>query len=177
MALSKSAIAGQAAYKWGAASLFTATGIILLALGFEYIGGHTPCELCLQQRYSYYIGIPALFAALLFVGVERHRFAFVLFLLTALAFFANAVLGAYHAGIEWGFWPGPAICASGGLQPLATGGSGVLQSLASPSGPSCGLATWRLLGLSFAGWNVVVCLFLTISCLKAAFASSGIRHS
>ncbi|MEO0809293.1 MAG: disulfide bond formation protein B, partial [Pseudomonadota bacterium] len=68
MALSTSAIARQAAYKWGAASLFASLGTILLALGFEHIGGHEPCQLCLQQRYAYYLAIPALFLALVFVG-------------------------------------------------------------------------------------------------------------
>ncbi len=176
MAMSTSAITAQAAYKWGATSLFTATGIILLALGFEHIGGYAPCELCLQQRYSYYIGIPILFIALLFVGMEKHGAALTLFLLTSLLFLANAGLGAYHSGVEWGLWEGPSTCAGSGLQALTTGGDGLLQSLGSPSGPSCGLATWRLFGLSFAGWNVVVCLALTMGCFKAAFASLEMRQ-
>jgi len=173
MARSTSAIAGQAAYNWGGAALFAAAAVIMMALGFEYLGGYEPCQLCLQQRYAYYVGIPVLFIALMLIGLELHKAATVLFFLIGMAFLANAGFGVYHAGVEWNFWDGPATCDAGALKPLATGGKGVLNSLSEPpSGPSCGVATWRLLGLSFAGWNAVVCVALTIACIKAAFASS-----
>lgn len=32
--------------------------VIGSALGFQYIGGYIPCELCLLQRQPYYYGIP-----------------------------------------------------------------------------------------------------------------------
>ncbi|MEM7748487.1 MAG: disulfide bond formation protein B [Pseudomonadota bacterium] len=171
MVQSTSRISGQDAYKWGAASLFAATAIILAALGFEHIGGYEPCALCLQQRYAYYLGIPVLFVALFLISLEQHRAAMILFFLVAIAFLANAGLGVYHSGVEWKFWEGPATCDNTALQPLGSGGS-LTQSLSGKSFASCGDATWRFLGLSFAGWNVVVCIALTIGCLKAAFASS-----
>jgi disulfide bond formation protein DsbB len=177
MAQSVSAIASQAAYKWGAAALFAAAAIILAALGFEHIGGYEPCTLCLQQRYAYYAGIPALFVALLLLSLEYYKAATVIFFLTALAFLANAGLGVYHAGVEWKFWEGPATCDTQGLQPLTSGGQGVLGTLGKKTFASCGDATWRLLGLSFAGWNVVICVALTIACLKAAFASSEVEST
>jgi disulfide bond formation protein DsbB len=37
----------------------------------------------------------------------------------------------------------------------------------------CDEATWRLFGLSFAGWNVLICLALFALCLQAAFAASA----
>ncbi len=172
MARPTSAIAGQTAYQWGGAVLFAAGIVIAMALGFEHLGGYEPCRLCLQQRYAYYAAIPVLFTALLLIGLEHHKQAAGLFLLTALAFLANAGLGTYHAGIEWQFWPGPSTCDSGTLKPLVPQGKSLLQSLDQPTGPSCGDAQWRFLGLSFAGWNVVACVALTIGCLKAAFASS-----
>ena len=171
MVQSTSKISSTASYKWGAVSLFIATGIILAALGFEHIGGYDPCPLCLQQRYAYYAGIPVLFIALLLISLEQHRVAMVLFFLVAIAFLANAGLGVYHSGVEWKFWEGPATCDNTVLKPLGGGGS-LTQSLTGKSFASCGDATWRFLGLSFAGWNVVVCIALTIACLKAAFASS-----
>lgn len=170
MAQSTTAIAKQEAYQWGAASLFAAAAIILAALGFEHIGGYDPCALCLQQRYAYYIGIPMLFVALLLVSLEQHNLATMLFSLTAVAFLLNAGLGVYHAGVEWKFWEGPATCDTQALKPLATGAQNLLKDLSGTTFASCGDATWRLLGLSFAGWNVVVCVALTIGSLKAAFA-------
>ena len=172
MVQSTSKISGQDAYKWGAASLFAAVAIILTALGFEHIGGYEPCTLCLQQRYAYYVGIPILFIALLLISLEQHRTAMFLFFLVAIAFLANAGLGVYHSGVEWKFWAGPATCDNTAIQSLG-GGVSLTKSLAGKSFASCGDATWRFLGLSFAGWNIVVCIALAIGCLKAAFASSG----
>ena len=171
MVQSTSKISGQDAYKWGAASLVAAVAIILAALGFEHIGGYEPCTLCLQQRYAYYVGIPILFIALLLIGLEHHRTVMFLFFLVAIAFLANAGLGVYHSGVEWKFWAGPATCDNTTIQSLG-GGVSLTKSLAGKSFASCGDATWRFLGLSFAGWNVVICIALTIGCLKAAFASS-----
>ena len=37
---------------------------ILGALAFQFIGGLYPCELCLTQRWPYYIGLPLLALAL-----------------------------------------------------------------------------------------------------------------
>ncbi|MGI9425260.1 MAG: disulfide bond formation protein B [Hyphomicrobiaceae bacterium] len=175
MAQSTSSISAQAAYQWGAASLFAAAVIILLALAFEHVGGYEPCPLCLQQRYAYYAGIPALFISLILISLEQHRTATILFFLTAIGFLLNSGLGTYHAGVEWKFWEGPATCDTNVLKPLAPGGSGLLHDLSTKSFASCGDATWRFLGLSFAGWNVLICIALTIGCLKAAFAAGESR--
>ena len=172
MAQSTSAIAGQTAYQWGAACLFAAAAVILAALGFEHIGGYDACVLCLQQRYAYYVGIPLLFIALLLLSLEQTHAALVIFGITALAFLLNSGLGAYHAGVEWKFWAGPSTCDAQALQPLTSGGGGLINDISGKTFASCGEATWRFLGLSFAGWNVVVSIALAIGCLKAAFASS-----
>lgn len=176
MAQATAMISGQPAYKWGAASLFAATAIILLALGFEHIGGYDPCALCLQQRYAYYAGIPVLFIALLMISLEQHRAAMALFFLAAIGFLLNAGLGTYHSGVEWELWKGPSTCDAQALKPLAATTKGVLGEIGSKTYASCTAAPWRFLGLSFAGWNVVVCVALTIGCLKAAFASSETVH-
>ena len=100
------------AYRTGALVLFAAVAVILVALGFQYIGGYAPCPLCLQQRYAYYAGIPLLFLALVLVAADRRALAAVLFLAVAAGFLANAGLGVYHAGVEWKFWAGPDTCGA-----------------------------------------------------------------
>ena len=37
----------------------------------------------------------------------------------AFLFLGSAVFGAYHAGVEWGFWPGPAGCTGSAAQKAA----------------------------------------------------------
>jgi disulfide bond formation protein DsbB len=163
----------QSPYGLGGAALLLATAVILVALAFEHIGGYVPCPLCLQQRYAYYAGIPALAGALYLVFAGRSGPAAAVFAAVGLAFLANAGLGTYQAGAEWGFCAPPATCAAlGELRELKIGEGG-LDAI--PAG--CGVATWRLLGLSFAGWNVAVSLLLAAAAAAAALdAATGTRE-
>ena len=140
-----------------AASLAT----ILAALAFEHIGGYQPCPLCLMQRDPHYVGIllALLGAAAAWWGAPRWT--------TALAFagFAGLMgygtgLAVYHSGVEWSWWEGPSLCAAAGASPTDSAAMlGMLRGGAVP--PSCTEAVWRLLGLSFAGWNALISAALT----------------
>ena len=152
-------------YRLGAAALLIAIAVILAALAFEHIGGYQPCPLCLTERYAYYVSIPVLFIALIAVAGGHSNWAASGFSLVALAFLINAGLAGYHAGAEWGFWPGPSTC-SGSAQPL--GGGNLLKDLATVRVARCDQATWWFLGLSFAAWNVVVSAILWITSMRAA---------
>jgi disulfide bond formation protein DsbB len=141
--------------------------VILSALGFQHIGGYIPCALCLLQRWPYYIGIPiaglALLSSILNLppAVTRSLFA-----LSAIVMLVGAGMGVYHAGVEWKFWEGPATCATS-VDAIAKDTGNLLNDLSTQHGPSCTDATLRVLGLSFAGWNVIVSLVL------AAIAAQG----
>jgi disulfide bond formation protein DsbB len=156
------------AYRTGALVLFAAALVIAGALAFEHLGGLAPCPLCLQQRYAYYAGVPALFLALVLTAADRPRLAAVLFGLVAAAFLANAGLGAYHAGVEWKLWAGPETCAATGARPLGSGKGGVLDSLSATRVVRCDEAPWQFLGLSLAGWNVIASLLLAAGAASAA---------
>ena len=162
---------GTEAYRAGAAMLFLATMTILAALGFEHIGSYVPCPLCLQQRYAYYAGVPLLFTALVVLSTEHKPWAALIFLAVGLFFLANAGLGVYQAGAEWKFWPGPTTCAT--VQPITGSAGDLLKRLETTATVSCDEASWRLAGLSFAGWNAVVSLLLCVGCHKAAFAAAA----
>jgi len=151
--------------------LLVALAVILTALGFEHLGGYLPCPLCLQQRYSYYAAIPTLLLDLALLSVGRTGVASALFALVALAFFANAALGIYQAGAEWKFWPGPETC--GGSQPLSQGAGGLFKDLANTRVIRCDEASWRFLGLSFAGWNVIASILLAVGASCAGAKARG----
>lgn len=168
--LSKTYTEKNPAYAAGWAMLFLATAVIGTALAFEHLGGYVACPLCLQERWAYYSGIPALCIALVLLSVGRPNIAATIFLLVALAFLANAGLGAYHSGVEWKFWPGPATC-SGATQPFGTGSGGLLKDLASTRVIRCDEAPWHFAGLSLAGWNTVMSLLLAITATYAALRS------
>jgi disulfide bond formation protein DsbB len=151
------------------ALLALAATAILAALGFEVIGGYQPCALCLMQRTPYYLGIPLAAAIAIAAWMGAHRSLLILgFGIVTALFLYNAGLAAYHAGVEWRFWEGPASCApSVGVGSAAD----MLNQLQNSHAPSCTDATWRLVGLSFAGWNVL------ISAAIASLALLGIRAS
>ncbi len=155
------------AYRIGGTALVIAAGVILAALAFEYIGGYAPCPLCLMQRWAYYAAIPVLFLAMA-LSAESPRVAAFLYLAVALAFLANAGLGVYHAGVEWKFWPGPETCAVAAATPPSA--AELLSGMEDPV-VACDEAAWRLFGLSFAGWNVVISVMLMTLGLRAALAA------
>ena len=146
--------------------LVVATATILTALAFEHLGGYAPCPLCLEERYAYYFAVPASALALFLARDDRTGIARILLLLIALAFLANMAAGIFHAGVEWKWWPGPGECS--GAFELQWGQGGVIDTPII----RCDEASWRFLGLSFAGWNAMVSAFLA---LVAAYGASQRR--
>jgi disulfide bond formation protein DsbB len=137
---------------------------ILLAHIFERFG-YAPCPLCLQERYAYYFGVLALIAAFFVARAESFTLTRIVLVLVALAFLINAGVGVYHSGIEWKWWEGPASC-SGGVT-VEWGEGGVASAIERATVVNCSDASWRMAGLSFAGWNAV------ISALLAGIAAYG----
>jgi disulfide bond formation protein DsbB len=134
---------------------------------FQLVLDIRPCPLCLEQRYAYYLAIPLGALTALAAGRHAPRTAVGAGLaILAVAALGNAVLGTYHAGVEWGFWQGPTDC-TGPIGDLGSAGS-LLQRLDTVKVIRCDEVQWRFLGLSLAGYNVL------ISLLMAAIAASGI---
>jgi disulfide bond formation protein DsbB len=132
---------------------------ILGAYFFEYVVKLAPCPLCLEQRIPYYVAIPLALVVLVAAVAKAPRWALLAGLaVIAAAMLWNAGLGTYHAGIEWKWWAGPQGC-SGPLSDLGAGGN-LLQQLESINVVRCDEAAWRFLGLSLAGWNVLISLGL-----------------
>jgi len=121
------------------------------ALVFEHVMKYEPCELCYMQRKAWYF--LASFGLLLtfFASKGHDRFIRWGLLLVGLIMLGEAGLAAWHAGIEWKWWPGPASCTGVGNL------TGALPDL-SRRVVLCDEAPVRFLGLSFAGWNVIVSL-------------------
>ena len=136
---------------------FAAAATIVGALVFEHVFGLAPCPLCLRQRLPYYAAIPVAAAAAA-LPVRWTRLALVVL---TLLFLVSAGLGLHHAGVEWGWWAGPSDCA--GAPGPAPGGMGdFLNQLQRTRVVSCTDAAWRFLGLSLAGWNVLISLGLAL---------------
>jgi len=141
---------------------------------FQYVLGFPPCPLCLEQREAYYVSVPL--AALLWLGSQHGASPKVLvagFAVIAAIMLWNSGLAAYHAGVEWKFWAGPQDCSG----PIDNFGStqNLLKSLGNISIVRCDQAAWRLLGLSLAGWDVLVSLALAVIAAWGGYAAFARR--
>ena len=135
------------------------------AWGFQIFGGIAPCALCLEQRVPYYAAIPLAIVALL-LAPRAPVLARALLVLAAAAMAYGAGLGVYHAGAEWAYWPGPNTC--GGAQQEVRDASSLLSAIEETHLVTCTQDTGRVLGLSFAGWNVVAASLCVILLLFGA---------
>lgn len=158
----------------GVAIAVVAAATVGGALVFEHGFGYVPCMLCLWERWPYYLGAPlALLAGLL--ALRGHAASKLLFVALALLFFGGAVLGAYHAGVEWGFWPGPTSCAGANAAPTSAGG--LLAQMKTTRIVPCDRAAWRFLGLSLAGYNALIALGLAaVAALATRRLGRGAPH-
>ncbi len=128
---------------------------ILGALGSQFIGGLVPCELCLEQRMAYYWGLPILAVTLVLWNRLPLAVWYIAIAVAGAIFAWGAYMGAYHAGVEWGFWPGPTACTGTG--------SGVLDfsqlsDINATRVVPCDAVQFRFLGISLAGYNALVSL-------------------
>jgi disulfide bond formation protein DsbB len=126
---------------------------------FQLVLDIRPCPLCLEQRYAYYLVVPLGALIALAAARDAPRAALVAGLaIVALATLGNAGLATYHAGVEWGFWKGPTEC-SGPVGNLGSAGN-LLERLDSVKVVRCDEVQWRFLGLSLAGYNVLISLLM-----------------
>lgn len=142
---------------------------ILGAWYFQYVLKYPPCPLCLEERLPYHVVIPLSLLLAIAAIVRAPRALIVVgFVAIIAAMLLSAALGAYHAGVEWGWWPGPTDC-SGPMTDFTTNGP-LLKQLQSIHVVRCDEAAWRFLGLSLAGYNVLISLAL------AAIAAFGLTR-
>ena len=146
---------------WPVLALAASAAMLATAHAFERFGGYAPCLLCLKQREVYWVAGGIALAGLLLNRTPLRRASGTwTALLLAVTFAFGAGLAAYHAGVEWKWWPGPGACAGAGASVADLDMSGLLDGTLRVRPPACDEAAWRLLGLSMAGWNVLISLGL-----------------
>ncbi|WP_299731275.1 disulfide bond formation protein B [uncultured Tateyamaria sp.] len=125
--------------------------LLLGAFAFQHLGGLAPCKMCIWQRYPHVAAI-ALGAIALLIPLP------VLLALGALAALATAGVGAYHVGVEQGWWEGPSSCSSGAIDNLDP--DALFDQIMAAPLVRCDEIAWQFSGLSMAGWNMVISLVL-----------------
>ncbi|MCK0151116.1 disulfide bond formation protein B [Marivita sp. S6314] len=133
--------------------------LMLGAFGFQHLGGLPPCKMCIWQRYPHVIAIA--------IGAIALRFGnAALAWLGALAAFATAAIGAFHTGVERGWWEGPTSCSSQPIGGLST--DELFDQIMSAPVVRCDEVPWDFIGLSMASWNMLISLALMAIWIAAA---------
>lgn len=133
---------------------WTAAGVatlgIVIALISQYGFGWEPCQLCLWQRYPYYVGL-GLAAPALFWGVERRW----LFAAAGLVFAIGAAIALYHSLVELQVLEGLASCSAdpGGMP---SSFEEFVKETENEVIVDCGVRTPYFLGMTMTNLNLVV---------------------
>ncbi|WP_269716607.1 disulfide bond formation protein B [Caulobacter sp. NIBR2454] len=154
---------------WPLVAFLASAAMLATAHAFERFGGYAPCYLCLKQREVFWVAMAVSLAAMILVRVRSGpRIGAAFNLLLAAIFLFGAGLAAYHAGAEWKWWPGPNVCGGGTGSLQASDLTALMDGTAKIRPPACDTAAWVFLGLSMAGWNVLISLKLAGWSLVAA---------
>lgn len=142
---------------------------ILGAWGSQIIGGLFPCELCLEQRMAYYYGLPLLLAVLITWNRLPLTVWYSAMAIVTAIFAWGIYMGSYHAGVEWGFWPGPTACTG-------VGGAMDFNALSEMTPViGCDVVQFRFLGISLAGYNALISLAI-VALLIISISAQMRRH-
>jgi len=127
--------------------LALAVPALLLAGAYvsEYGFGLHPCEMCWWQRYPHFAAVGL---ALLSYAAAPKR---VWIALAGVAIIVSGLIGAFHAGVEYGWWEGLTTCAT-----VSSGGGDPLEAIMNAPLVRCDEVQWSLLGISLAGWNFLI---------------------
>lgn len=134
--------------------------LLLGAFAFQYIWGYAPCKMCLWQRWPHG-------AAILFGIGAVTALPLLMTALGALAALTTAGIGTYHAGVEYGWWPGPDSCTGSGDGLGGLSGGDLLSMDGAAPIVMCDQVVWSFLGVSMAGWNAIISFALVLIWIQA----------
>jgi disulfide bond formation protein DsbB len=143
------------------------------AHAFETFGRYEPCELCYFQRDVHWLAL--WFGAVGFgVSMWRPGLARIACFTLGLIFLASTTVAAYHAGVEWKWWPGPPSCTGAHFKAVSAADMARLLSGVQNHVVACDDAAWRMFGVSMAGYNAAISAAL--AALSFVFAFRSVPH-
>ena len=139
--------------------------ILLLAIGFQYVGGLQPCYLCHWQRWPYvFTFVLSVLILTLSSSKQSARTGNYIFFYITFVFLLSTILSTYHLGIEEKWWAGVSKCSEITVVknlPLDELRKKILETPIA----RCDQPPWDLFGISLAGYNVLFSIVLMVSCL------------
>jgi len=130
----------------------------------QYIGGLQPCELCLYQRWPWWIALALSVIALPSLFTVNLRALLVG--LGGASVLVGAGIAIFHVGVEQHWWAGLASC-TGGQAPASFED---LQKMMSQPAARCDAPAWTLFGISMAGYNAILSIVVGVWAVVTAGA-------
>lgn len=135
--------------------------LVTAAFGSE-LAGLEACEMCWWQRWAHIYAMAPGCAAILFqtrlmrnhLPERADNAARTWLRVAALLILSSGLIGAYHAGVEYGWWEGHTACTSGGLAFNSL--EDMAKRMAGETIVPCGIPQWTLFGISLAGYNAII---------------------
>ena len=115
--------------------------LVLGALGFQYLGGIAPCEMCHWQRWPH---IAASIIGIVLVRFAPRNARALAWICVGLLLITGG-LGLYQTGMQNHLLPGPSSCSGHRF----VVGSNMVPDV------QCDVVTWELFGLSLAAYNAI----------------------
>ncbi len=137
--------------------------MLLSAFYLEYFHGALPCDLCITQRWFHGVIISYSFIIILIINKTLISNK-LLILVGAILWLSSSLAGLYHFGIEMNFWAGPDGCSSN-----IDFSKDTLTYLLNKSPIKCDEVIFEIFGLSLAGWNALVSLFIFLLAIILLF--------
>ena len=124
----------------------------------QYVFGLHPCEMCMWQRWPHLVAIVLALSAI--AARAKPSTSAALTALAALAIAGSGAIGAFHAGVEYGWWEGLTACST---TPVGGSAADILENIMATPLTRCDVAPWSLFGISLAGYNAILSLAAAIA--------------
>lgn len=141
-----------------ALTLLAAVFALAAAFISQYVFGLAPCVLCLYQRWPYAVIIVLSLLGLYLAG--KPPAPTILMFAVGIAFLTTSGIGAFHVGVEQGWWEGTTECVGDTSTVMSI--DALRQQIETAPVVRCSDIAWSLFGISMAGYNMIAALILAV---------------
>tara|TARA_Y100000590_G_scaffold470216_1_gene662823 strand:- start:2805 stop:3293 length:489 start_codon:yes stop_codon:yes gene_type:complete len=145
---------------WILIILVVSIGAITSALVAEYFFKILPCQMCLYQRYPYYLLI---IVSLIFFIIKKFPLS-LYYWINNFLFLFGLFFSIWHVGIEQKVLPGLAGCSNNIV--ITESIESLKDQIINQDIINCTDITWSFVGISFATYNTILLIFLLIINIK-----------
>ena len=137
--------------------LFVSILVLLTVYYLEFFQGIAPCKLCIYQRFPYFIII---LLAISFLLIKNQNLKKITFLFYILIFSISLIISMHHFGIEKNLWNALTGCETN-IKSFSNNDN-LKEYLLNKDYVSCSNVSFKFLGISLAGYNIILSFILLI---------------